>query len=120
MYLFFSGFGVVLKFRQGLNKSARVPHNPKDVLTMAAEEKRAQDNEKRKILSPGTWFMLSFILWSVIIVPLSIGVFYILKISKNVFDLEIQYSVVFGLIFGLIASAIVGYIYAGKARKQAE
>ncbi len=87
---------------------------------MAKDNTKEQDGAGRSILSPKTWFLLSFTIWSIVIVPITMGAFYILRISNILFDLENQYSALFGLIFGLIISLVVGYIYAGKARKLAE
>ena len=87
---------------------------------MADDDSKKPEKGGRKILSPGTWYMLSFLIWSVILVPITMGAFFILRISVRIADLENQYSALFGLIFGLILSGIVGFFYAQRARKHAE
>ena len=87
---------------------------------MAVDRNTDSQGSKREILNPGTWFFTSFILWSIIIVPFSIGAFYILNIFPRFTELGNQYSAVAGLAVGLIISAIVGYFYSARARKHME
>jgi len=87
---------------------------------MAENEPKEAPKGERRILSPGTWFLLGFLLWSVILVPVTMGVFFILKVSLRVFDLQNQYSAVFGLAVGLVLAAVAGYFYSSQARKRAE
>ena len=87
---------------------------------MKMTEEQPKNKGERKILSPATWFVFSFIFWSAIIIPLSIGLFYILKVSVRLFELDNNYSILYGLAFGLVLSLIVGYLYSNKARKLAE
>ncbi|MEA3559431.1 MAG: hypothetical protein U9R75_09290 [Candidatus Thermoplasmatota archaeon] len=87
---------------------------------MAENEEQPKKKGERKILTPATWFAFSFIFWSIILIPLSVGFFYILKVSVRLFELDNNYSILFGLGVGLVLSLIVGYIYSNKARKLAE
>jgi hypothetical protein len=87
---------------------------------MAEDQENKAVKGERKILSPGTWFLYGFILWSVVIIPLMMGAFYILEPFPRYTDLGNEYSALLGLILGLIAAAIVGYIYSNRARKHAE
>ena len=75
---------------------------------------------ERKILSPGTWFLYSFILWSIVIVPLSMAAFFIFEIFMKLFDLGNQYSALAGLILGIILAVIVSFFYSKRARDAAE
>ena len=87
---------------------------------MAENEPKETQKGERRILSPGTWFLLSFLLWSIVLVPITMGAFFILRISVRVFELENQYSAVFGLGVGLVLAAVVGYFYSNRARQRAE
>jgi hypothetical protein len=87
---------------------------------MAEDQENGSVKGERKILSPGTWFFYSFILWSIVIVPLMIGAFYILEVFPRFTDLGNEYSAMVGLFLGILAAAIVGYIYSNRARKHAE
>jgi hypothetical protein len=87
---------------------------------MAENEPKETQKGERRILSPGTWFFLSFLLWSIVLVPITMGAFFILRISVRIADLENQYSAVFGLAVGLILAAVAGYFYSSRARKRAE
>lgn len=87
---------------------------------MAKELENKLGRSERKILSPGTWFLYSIILWSMIIIPISMAAFFILNIFPNLFDMGNQYSAVVGLFVGIVVSVIVGYIYSNMARKHAE
>jgi hypothetical protein len=87
---------------------------------MAEGTEKASPKNERKILSPGTWFLYSFILWSIVIVPLTMAAFFIFEISLKLFDLGNQYSAFWGLVLGLIISAIVSLIYSKRARDAAE
>ena len=87
---------------------------------MAEDQENNATKGERKILSPGTWFFYSFILWSIVIIPLMMGAFYILEIFPRFTDLGNEYSAMLGLFLGIIAAAIVGYIYSNRARKHAE
>jgi drug/metabolite transporter (DMT)-like permease len=87
---------------------------------MADEPEKMKGKSERKILSPGTWFFYSFILWSVIIVPLSMGAFFILEVFPNLFEMGNQYSAMVGLFVGVVISAVVGYFYSIRARDNAE
>jgi hypothetical protein len=87
---------------------------------MADDQENRKVKGERKILSPGTWFFYSFILWSIVIVPIAIGAFYILEVFPRLTDLGNQYSAVLGLFIGIFAAAIVGYFYSNRARKHAE
>ncbi|MFO8051236.1 MAG: hypothetical protein R6V01_05995 [Thermoplasmatota archaeon] len=87
---------------------------------MSNGEDTTEEKGGRKILSPATWFALSFVFWSVVILPLSIGAFYILKVSNRLFDVDNNYSILMGIAAGLILSVIIGYVYSDKARKLAE
>jgi hypothetical protein len=89
-------------------------------MDMTENEEQPKKKGERKILSPATWFAFSFIFWSIILTPLSIGLFYILKVSHRLFELDNNYSILYGLVTGLILSLIVGYLYSNKARKLAE
>ena len=48
------------------------------------------------------------------------GAFYILEVFPRFTDKGNEYSALTGMIVGLIAAAIVGYIYSNRARKHAE
>lgn len=89
-------------------------------MKMTDEKDRPEKKEGRKILSPAKWFALSFVFWSAILIPLSIGASYILKVSNRLFELDNNYSILYGLAFGIVLSLIVGYIYSSKARNLAE
>ena len=94
-----------------------------------ADEKETKDVKgSRDQLGPKTSFFISFLFWSIVIVPLTMGAFYMLnviprikeKFLPEVTGLGNQYSVVLGLFVGLVLAGIVGYIYSLRARKQAE
>jgi len=74
----------------------------------------------RRILSPAQWWLSASAMFSLVIVPITVGIFYIMKVSKTLFDLPPQYSPPFGLLVGLALSLALGYFYSGMARKHAE
>ena len=85
-----------------------------------AEDKTAKDTKGDNQLGPRSSFFISFLIWSVVIVPLSMGLFFMLEIFPRFTDLGNQYSVVLGLFIGLVISAVAGYFYSLRARKQIE
>jgi len=86
-----------------------------------ADEKDAKDSRAGKgLLGPKTSLMISFLFWSIVIVPISMGTFLMLEVIPRFTDLGNQYSVVLGLFFGLFVALIVGYIYSMRARKHSE
>ena len=87
---------------------------------MAEDQENKAVTGERRILSPGTWFFYSFILWSIVILPFTIGVFYILEVFPRFTDLGNEYSAMTGIFVGLFIAVIVGYIYSNRARKHAE
>jgi hypothetical protein len=87
---------------------------------MAEDQENKAIKGERKILSPGTWFLYSFLLWSIVIIPLLMGAFYIIELFPRFTDLGNEYSAMLGLFIGLAISAIVSYFYSNRARKHAE
>ena len=87
---------------------------------MAEVADNGTGKSERKILSPGTWFFYSFILWSVVLIPLSMAAFFILEVFQKLFEMGNQYSAVAGLFVGLILALIVSFIYSKRARDAAE
>jgi hypothetical protein len=87
---------------------------------MAEDQESKEVKGERKILSPATWFLYSFLLWSIITLPLTMGAFYILEVFPRFTDLGNQYSAALGLFVGIVIAAIAGYIYSNRARKHAE
>ncbi len=87
---------------------------------MVEDLEKKTGKSERKILSPGSWFFYSFILWSIVIIPLSIAVFFILNVFPNLFDMGNQYSALVGLLVGIVLSLIVSFIYSKRARERAE
>ncbi|MGA1866647.1 MAG: hypothetical protein ACMUFK_04185 [Thermoplasmatota archaeon] len=87
---------------------------------MTDEKEHKEKTEGGDHLGPMNSFFISFLLWSIIIVPVSMGAFYMLEICYKYMELGNQYSVLLGLVVGLIVSAAVGYIYSIRALKNAE
>jgi len=86
-----------------------------------ADEKDAKGSKVAKDpLGPKTSFFISFLFWSIVIVPISMGALFMLNIFPRFTKLGNQYSALLGLIVGLVLSLIVGYIYSLRARKHAE
>ncbi|MBN1390992.1 MAG: hypothetical protein JXA22_10165 [Candidatus Thermoplasmatota archaeon] len=84
---------------------------------MAAEQDIKDRKKGIEVIGPKTYFFISFLIWSIVFVPLSMGVFFMLEVFPKFTDLGNQYSVVIGLFVGLIVSAVVGYIYSTRASK---
>ena len=87
---------------------------------MPGENKEAPEGPERKILSPFTYWVFSSALLAVILVPFSVGAFYILQISVKYFHEKLEYSVLGALAVGIILSVALGYILSIRARKRAE
>ena len=87
---------------------------------MVEESAEITDKGEKRLLSPATWIIVASLVWSILIVPISVAVFYMFKISYRLFELPSQYSVVMGLGIGIIISIIVGVIYSNIARKHVE
>lgn len=79
-----------------------------------------KDAPERKILSPSTWLFYSSALFAIILVPVVTGAFYMLRISQRLFDQKLEYSVLAGILVGIIISLAAGYFYSNMARKHAE
>ncbi len=84
---------------------------------MKSENIEAHD---RKILSNSTWIFYSSALFAIIIVPLFTGAFYMLRVSQILFNSKLEYSVVAGMILGIIVSIAAGVFYSNMARKHVE
>ena len=78
------------------------------------------DAGERKILNPATWLLYSTALFAIILVPLTTGFLYMIRISALLFNEKNEYSVIAGIILGVILSLIAGYIYSNMARKHVE
>jgi amino acid transporter len=76
--------------------------------------------EKKKILSPLQWWLSASAMFALAIVPITVGLFYMLNLTKRLFDQPLQYNPLLGLIIGLLLSLLAGYFYSGIARKHAE
>ena len=87
---------------------------------MEQAESTDEDQGRVKLMNPVAWILSACLIWAIIIVPLTMAFFYMLKISPKLFSLPNQYSAVFGLILGLIISFVVGYFYSNRARKNVE
>jgi uncharacterized membrane protein len=79
-----------------------------------------KDAVERKILSPSTWLFYSSALFAIILVPVFTGAFYMLRVSQRLFEQKLEYSVIAGIILGIIVSLAAGYFYSNMARKHAE
>jgi len=77
------------------------------------------DKEQTKLLSPMTWFIYSSALLALIVVPTSVAVFYMFRISEK-FDLLLQNSVLMGLGAGIILSLVLGFAYSRWAMVKAQ
>ncbi|MDG6225136.1 MAG: hypothetical protein QCI82_06450 [Candidatus Thermoplasmatota archaeon] len=75
---------------------------------------------KRALLTPMQLWLSASSMLALIIVPASIGMFYIFELAKHLFKQPLQYSAVYGLIFGIVLSLIAGYFYSRIARKRIE
>jgi hypothetical protein len=75
---------------------------------------------ERKIMAPSKWLLYSTALFAIILVPLFTGAFYIIKVSWVLFQERVEYSVVAGMIVGLLASLAAGWFYSNVAKKHVE
>jgi hypothetical protein len=80
----------------------------------------ATENTDKKILSPFQWMLSASALFALVIVPLTVGLFYMTNLTNLVAGLPLQYNVVVGLFVGILLSVALGVFYAGIARKHAE
>ena len=87
---------------------------------MVEELEKNTGKSERKILSPGSWFFYSFLLWGIVLIPLSMAAFFVLNVFPNLFDMGNQYSALVGLLVGLLLAVVVAYIYSKRARDHAE
>jgi hypothetical protein len=79
-----------------------------------------KETGERKILSPSTWLFYSSVLFAIILVPVFTGAFYMLRISQRLFDSKLEYSVIAGILLGIIVSVAAGAFYSNMARKHVE
>ncbi len=85
--------------------------------------KGPEQNPKKdgKLIRSGVWFFYSSILWSIIVVPLVIALFFMLGLAPKLMDKGTpEMSVAMGLIVGLLISLSIGYFYSKAARKNVE
>lgn len=75
---------------------------------------------KRALLTPVQWWLSASALLGLVIVPATIGAFYIFELAKLFFKQPLQYSAVYGLVLGVCLSLAAGYFYSGIARKRVE
>ncbi|MBN1539043.1 MAG: hypothetical protein JW939_02780 [Candidatus Thermoplasmatota archaeon] len=87
---------------------------------MAGSKGKKDMKEVGDHLGPMNSFFISFLLWSILILPVSMGAFFMLEVCYKYMGLGNQYSVLMGLIVGLIISGVVGYIYSIRALKHME
>ena len=74
-----------------------------------------------KLIRSGVWFFYSSILWSILIVPLVVALFFILDLAPKLLDNGTpEMSVSIGLFLGLSISLSIGYFYSRAARKNME
>ena len=78
------------------------------------------ESEERKILSPTTWLLYSTALFAIVLVPLATGAFYMVRFSSRFFDEKVEYSVIAGMVLGLLLSFAAGLFYSNMARKHVE
>ena len=83
-------------------------------------ESNAGKDSERKILAPRTWLLYSTALFSLILVPIVTGAFYMLKISVRLFSAKPEYSVIAGILIGILLSFVAGFFYSNNARKHAD
>ena len=83
-------------------------------------ESGSGDTMGRKILNPYTWLFYSTALFAVWLVPLTTGAFYMVRVSALLFNAKVEYSVVAGIIFGLLLSLAAGVFYSRMASKHME
>ncbi|MCD6383552.1 MAG: hypothetical protein J7L88_03735 [Thermoplasmata archaeon] len=82
-----------------------------------AEKKSDKGDEP---LSPRSVYSYSLFLMTIIVLPLTIGVSYILNLGNKLFNGPAEYSVLFGLGAGALLSIVLGYIYGRMAIKELE
>jgi hypothetical protein len=78
------------------------------------------DKGASRMMNPLSWILTASIILSIAVVPLTVGVFYIMDLSVIIFGLPNQYGAVFGLLTGILLSIAGGWIYSGYARKHVE
>lgn len=83
-------------------------------------ENKSGAGQKKLILTTLQWWFSASALLSMVIVPLVVGVFYILELAYRIFNQPAQYSVLYGLMIGIVLSLLAGYWYAGMAKRRVE
>ena len=87
---------------------------------MEEAESTEKDKGDVKLMSPISWILTASLVWAIIIVPITMALLYMFRISARLFSLPNQYSAVFGLIIGILISFGVGYYYSHRARRNVE
>ena len=88
---------------------------------MPVKDSEQTPKKDGKLIRPGVWFFYSSILWSVLVVPLVVALFFMLNFGPRLFDNGTpEMSVAIGLAIGLAISLTIGYFYSNAARKNVE
>ncbi len=81
-----------------------------------------QNPEKEgKLIKSRVWFFYSLILWSILIVPLVVALFFMFNLAPKLMDKGTpEMSVAIGLIVGIAISLGIAYFYSRAAIKNVE
>jgi len=85
---------------------------------MPKDKEKTNVEEKGILLSPLKWWISATILWSILIIPITVAVFYMLYLAPRLFQLPNEFSPLFGIGVGLALSCIVGFLYSRAGMKR--